>query len=55
MATYRLTSGDPIGFTAEVTFRSGYVETQCDFLTEASALDWIAERLVGDVRPAKEG
>jgi hypothetical protein len=63
MATYRIIStkltgfsaSRPIGFTAEVTFRSGIVEVQRDFSTEAGALDWVAERLVGDVQPAREG
>jgi hypothetical protein len=42
------------GFAAEVTFRTGHVETQGGFVTEAGALDWVGERLVGDVEPASE-
>ena len=42
------------GFAAEITFRSGYVETQHGFLTQAGALEWVGERLVEDQDPANE-
>ena len=54
MATYRIIPGAFTGFTAEVTYRSGRIETEHGFLTDAGALDWVAERLVGDIGPARE-
>ena len=56
MVNYRVTADTLIGtgFAAEVTSRSGYVETQRGFLTRAGALDWVGERLVVDVDPASE-
>jgi hypothetical protein len=56
MAIYRVSSDivAGTGFAAEVTFRTGHVETQGGFVTEAGALDWVGERLVGDVEPASE-
>jgi hypothetical protein len=56
MPIYRVTADIFFGkgFAAEVTFRSGYVETQHDFLTLAGALKWVGERLVEDQDPANE-
>ena len=54
MATYRVIPELLAGFKAEITYRSGRVETLCDFETEADALDWVGERLVEDIKPARE-
>ncbi len=56
MAIYRVTADlfFGTGFAAEVTFRSGHVETQHGFLTQAGALEWVGERLVEDQDPANE-
>jgi hypothetical protein len=56
MANYRVTPDIfiGVGFTAEVTFRNGYVETEHGFPTQAGALDWVGERLVVDQDPARE-
>jgi hypothetical protein len=56
MAVYRVIPDHLVGrgFSAEVTFRSGHVETQRGFPTRAGALDWVGERLVTDMEPASE-
>jgi hypothetical protein len=54
MATYRIILGVLPGFTAEVTYHSGRIEILRDCLTESDALDWIGDRLVEDIKPARE-